>query len=64
MELEILETDKHFTDSPDAGEATCFCSRCGNVITEDEVPLRLLSQTGLELRYCDNCQRGMGFMFI
>jgi hypothetical protein len=30
-----------FTDSPDTGEPECVCSYCGEVIEEDEIPLRI-----------------------
>jgi hypothetical protein len=36
----IVETDKVFHDSPDVGEPTCVCSRCGRPIEEDVVPIR------------------------
>lgn len=41
MELKILDTDRFFKDSPNAGEPDCICSRCFNHIDEDQIPLRV-----------------------
>lgn len=38
MNIQILPTDKLFTDSPDAGTKECICSRCLKLITEEEAP--------------------------
>lgn len=35
--IEIRQSDRIFTDSPDAGPE-CLCSRCGKPITEDDGP--------------------------
>ena len=47
-----------FTDSPDAGDPACLCSRCGDPIPEHDVPLRAwkeqLGRT-LEARFCEEC---------
>jgi hypothetical protein len=65
MQLAILDTDKLFTDSPDAGTPACICSRCGQKIGEDEVPLRMWTTNetdgevyteSKEYRYCTKCQ--------
>ncbi len=39
MDIQLLPTDKKFTDSPDIGK-DCICSRCGKPI-EKGMPLRL-----------------------
>ena len=41
MNLEILNSDLFFNDSPDSGEPSCICSRCHKQIEEDEVVLRV-----------------------
>jgi len=47
----------YFNNSPDAGTPDCVCSYCGFVIGENEVPLRILSESGnTEARLCENCQ--------
>lgn len=46
-----------FTDSPDAGEKTCICSVCGELITAHEHPLRVWTDEAepLEARFHDKC---------
>lgn len=74
--LKILETDRVFTDSPDAGDPACVCSRCGKQIPEIDAPIIRAWPTelgdhgydpeakgGTELRYCNECCRKMGFSF-
>lgn len=39
--LKIVETDRFFNDSPNAGEPNCICSRCQKPIGEEELPLRV-----------------------
>lgn len=41
LKLKVLDTDRFFTDSPNAGEPGCICSRCHQQIKENEVPLRV-----------------------
>lgn len=66
--LDTLEKVDHlFFDSPDAGHPDCRCSRCGEKIGEDEVPIRAWPQTTeiqSEYRYCTKCQDGMGFKSV
>jgi hypothetical protein len=38
--FKILPTDQPFSDSPDAGDPGCLCSRCGLPIIEDDGPVR------------------------
>lgn len=40
MTKEKLVALRVFTDSPDAGESDCLCSKCYQVIGEDDVPIR------------------------
>lgn len=74
--LKILETDRVFTDSPDAEDPACICSRCGKQIPEIDAPIIRAWPTepgdhgydpeakgGTELRYCNECCRKMGFSF-
>jgi hypothetical protein len=59
--FKIKVTDKVFRDSPDAGTKECTCSRCSNVIQENESPLRMFSiLDNTEYRFCDQCQRKAG----
>jgi hypothetical protein len=44
-----------FDDSPDAGEPSCLCSYCGNVIEEGDGPVRMWNGEGQELRFHDVC---------
>lgn len=53
--INIKETDHLFTGSPDAGDPDCCCSRCGKIITEDEVPIRMLVDGRYEYRYHASC---------
>ena len=39
--IKIMPADTRFIDSPDAGLPECRCSRCGKVIEEKEVPIRV-----------------------
>lgn len=50
-------TDTAFSDSPEAGEPSCLCSRCGLSIGEEEVPVRAWPDDGtnLEFRYHARC---------
>jgi hypothetical protein len=57
MEIQILDTDQEFTDSPDTGWPECTCSRCGNMIKESEMPLRCFDpDRNTEYRFCEPCQ--------
>ena len=65
--IQILETDKLFTDSPDTGDIDCLCSRCGKQINESECPLRCwpTDQTtgqpdNSEYRFCEKCMFSAG----
>jgi hypothetical protein len=52
----IRESDTVFEDSPDAGEPTCLCSRCGRVIGEDDMPVRAYEEgSGTRRRYHPAC---------
>lgn len=52
----IEPTDFLFEDSPEVGEATCRCSRCGEVIGESEIPVRAFDPETLgEYRYHPAC---------
>lgn len=59
--MKVLDTDRLFMDSPDAGTPECICSRCGKQIgmhEEDEViPIRLFVNQGRkgEYRYHPGC---------
>jgi len=45
-------TIKWFFDSPDAGFPECICSSCGQLIKEDEVPIRLFdTENNMEARF-------------
>lgn len=68
--LQVRETDKAFTDSPDAGHPACLCSRCGGKIGPNEMPIRMWPQPGdrsynpnedIEYRYCQQCMTGVAF---
>lgn len=54
MNLKIEPTDRLFTDSPDAGDPGCLCSRCGGAITEEEVPVRFF-RGHAEYRFHPRC---------
>lgn len=55
--------DKLFSDSPNAGDINCVRSRCGEIIQEDEVPVRMwttnekgeVDDKSQEYRFCENC---------
>lgn len=56
--MPTLEIDTHglrwFDDSPSAGDPTCICSHCDQVIA-GEVPLRLWNAHGQEARLHQRC---------
>ncbi len=60
-QLKILKTDQLFADSPDPGHPDCKCSRCGQPIMEEELPIRCwpTGEDGevysYEYRYCEKC---------
>lgn len=62
--IQVLATDKLFSDSPGAGMEDCTCSRCGGMIQEEELPYRVFvrSREGKpptnEYRYCEKCWSG------
>lgn len=41
LHIKILDTDKFFNDSPNAGEPDCICSRCAGQIKEGEKMVRV-----------------------
>lgn len=61
-----LDTDERFSMSPDAGLPECKCSRCGQLIGEEQVPIRVWPQDGsdTEYRYCEGCQAAAGLITI
>lgn len=74
--ITVLTTDKFFYDSPDAGDANCLCSRCGNQIPEKDSPIIRAWPTdpgdhgfdpkadgGTEFRYCRKCSEAAGLYF-
>lgn len=70
--IKPLETDKLFDDSPDTGWPECICSRCSQVIGENECPIRCwtvnekneVDSNSKEYRYCEKCSEGMGLVFL
>lgn len=49
---------KWFKNSPSAGDPDCVCSLCGELIPEEDVPIRLWTEHHkpmLEARFCDDC---------
>ena len=50
--ISIKDGDKPFTDS---GKKECYCSRCLNIIGENEVSIKLWTVNLLEFRYCEKC---------
>lgn len=57
MTIELVKpTDTKFFDSPDTGDQTCLCSRCGLPIAENEMALRAFVQgENAEYRYHEAC---------
>lgn len=60
IKVEVLETDRLFGDSPDTGRKTCLCSRCGELIEEEDVPIRIWPTVNgkvshYEYRYHSEC---------
>lgn len=68
MPLRPLPDDKRFFGiSPQEGDDSCLCSRCGTQIGEAEFALRMWGGQGkdtYEYRYCDACQRAAGVEFV
>jgi len=47
-----------FKDSPDRGDPACICSLCGEIIDEDEMPLRVFRESdNAELRLHMDCAK-------
>ena len=47
-----------FKDSPDRGDPACICSLCGEIIDEDEMPLRAFRESdNAELRLHMDCAK-------
>ena len=54
--FDILPTDTKFSNSPDAGNPTCICSRCFLPIGEDDVPIRAWPEdSSYEYRFHPKC---------
>ncbi len=54
--IQPLWRDRVFEGSPDAGDPTCLCSRCLQLIREDQIPIRLLTANKKkEWRYHPEC---------
>jgi hypothetical protein len=53
----VKDGDRLFQDSPDAGDPTCFCSRCGQLIREETIAIRgwVDEGRGGEYRYHPAC---------
>jgi hypothetical protein len=70
MTLIIRQTDSGSRNSPNTGHPDCICSRCGSVITENQVPIRMwdtnqqgnVDEQSLEYRYCEKCQESAGLL--
>ncbi len=66
--IEIRLTDILFVKSANTGDPDCFCSRCGKVIAEGEMPLRMwttdekgeVHAKSKEYRFCEKCQEESG----
>lgn len=54
--IRILKTDHIFSDSPDAGNPACICSRCGQKISDVPVGIILAwPDEGGEYRFHPEC---------
>lgn len=51
----VVDSDRQFRDSPEAGNASCACSRCGKLIAAGDVPVRCRDLDGGEWRYHPEC---------
>ena len=60
------KTDTAYYGSPQPGDTDCKCSRCRKQINELETPLRVWPNSGddVEYRYCETCQKAMGFTIV
>jgi hypothetical protein len=59
MFIQNLPTDAAFTNSPDAGDLNCSCSRCGKLIDKDTIPIRIWTDHDKkEYRYHPDCVFG------
>ena len=54
-EISILPTDRIFDNSPDVGHPDCLCSRCGQLIREEELSIRCIREPGKEYRFHPRC---------
>ena len=53
---EFSDKIKWFELSPDAGDPSCLCSLCEQLIGEEEVPIRAFdTEKNLEARFHINC---------
>lgn len=53
--------DVAFTDSPDAGNPTCICSRCAAPIPAGFIPVRVWPDgMDIEFRFCEQCLAASG----
>ncbi|MEW6306767.1 MAG: hypothetical protein AB1705_25145 [Verrucomicrobiota bacterium] len=56
VQIVVQPTDLVFTESPDAGDPQCVCSRCQRRIGEEEgAVIRASASESTELRYCNDC---------
>lgn len=70
--MKIIEQDTAFYNSPDSGMSECTCSRCGNIIQEDECPVRCwttndqdeVDENSMEYRYCEKCMTEAGIQIF
>lgn len=59
MLIQNISTDKAFTDSSDTGDLNCLCSRCGKLIDENTIPIRIWTDNyQKEYRYHPDCAMG------
>lgn len=64
--IKLVDTDKKFFDSPDAGTDDCICSRCELPIAEEELVIRIadINEECCEYRFCEMCTERAGVVFI
>lgn len=56
IKQEYIGKIKWFGESPDAGEPNCHCSYCGDLISEEEVPIRFFNTIEMtEARFHEVC---------
>jgi len=58
FKAEMVHLLTWFKDSPDRGDPACICSLCGEIIDEDEMPLRMFRDSdNTELRLHMDCAK-------